>query len=555
MLPLPTGPLSQVTDPVLAAMQLQYNNAQAGHGLAALASSATPGLALAGLMAQNPTLSQAVARSPISADLTPLVGVAAMMETDPLIKKQRLAAEKAAKEAADKAEGERRKCHLHAKPKKNCKKCQSYQEWQDKGKEDKAALKDKFVAHLRGQSSSSGSMDAEITELHKPMEIVNTETFGFPPLLQSHIIESQHFRTVMVMEKFDQIVDELYAYTDGVEPYKTLGAGQQSIQAPSALFVCVLRLFVLGIDGRQLRQLLDSTDNPYVRCAGILFVRYGLAPDQLWPWLGEYTLDDEEFPAGKDYEWGKTIGDYVEMILREDYYYKTVLPRLPSSTKKALDMKLAQVPQYRKRAQANQQIIDFLRQGLVRVEACPNDVDWQAGKVVGLIEKSSGRTRVKIRWDTPGPDQRPEQEVLIGKVILADNEGADAARASGAIDWTRDKGRSSCELLDDMHNRKKEQAVASGKDYAKRPVSFQVALPFEQGNASANLAREETHVERSKRRDRSRSRSQERKKEPSAEHQARMKALFEKYGMQKSGQDSRKGTDDGMDKPDLLRLG
>jgi len=81
-------------------MQMQYNNAQAGHGLAALASSATPGLALAGLMAQNPTLSQAVARSPISADLTPLVGVAAMMETDPLIKKQRLAAEKAAKEAA-----------------------------------------------------------------------------------------------------------------------------------------------------------------------------------------------------------------------------------------------------------------------------------------------------------------------------------------------------------------------------------------------------------------------------------------------------------------------
>ena len=50
----------------------------------------------------------------------------------------------------------------------------------------------------------------------------------------------------------------------------------------------------MGVDSRELRRLIDNPDNPYLRCIGFLCIRFGLPPDQLWAWLGEYVLDDEE---------------------------------------------------------------------------------------------------------------------------------------------------------------------------------------------------------------------------------------------------------------------
>merc|ERR1719454_650097 len=195
------------------------------------------------------------------------------------------------------------------------------------------------------------------------------------------------------METFEKVVDELYGYADGVEPY-----AQHSTQTPSCLFVCVYRLFTMGLEGRHLRQLLESTDNIYVRCAGVLLVRYGLAPDLMWSWLGEYVLDEEEFPLGKEYEWGSTFGEFVELLMNQDYYYNTVMPRMPVSTKRKLEERLAQVPQYRKRSKANQRILDMFRDQGVRVEACPDDHQWQAGEVVTLVEGSLSRLKVRIRW-------------------------------------------------------------------------------------------------------------------------------------------------------------
>merc|ERR1712107_213349 len=108
--------------------------------------------------------------------------------------------------------------------------------------------------------------------------------------------------------------------------------------------------------------------------------------------------------------------------------------------------------------------------------------------------------------------------------------------------------------------RQQDRAVcSSGKEYSKRPVSFLVALPMDQGKVSKELAQDETHVERSRQsgttRDRSRSRSPvpKRDREQSAEYQARMKQLFEKYGMQKSAEQSAKKND--TEGPELMRLG
>merc|ERR1712113_1220874 len=76
-------------------------------------------------------------------------------------------------------------------------------------------------------------------------------------------------------------------------------------------------------------------------------------------------------------------------------------------------------------------------------------------------------------------------------------EGRTRSRSrSPHIDWAREKGRSDAALVDDMRSRDRDKAVASGKDYARKPMGVKqaCALPREQGAASHRLMEEETYV-------------------------------------------------------------
>lgn len=218
-------------------------------------------------------------------------------------------------------------------------------------------MREKFINAVR----NSGK---EVDSRHlRGLEIANKKTFGFPPLLQNHIIESTHFKMMMGLETIEQILDEIYRFAETVEPYMQVGS-----TSPSALFCVLYRLMSFGLNGHQLRRLIESRDHPYIRCVGFLFVRFGLAPEQVWPWLGEYVLDDEEVQLSKDSDFRTTIGEYVEGLLTEERYCSTVLPRFPVTTKRKLEEKLAQVPQYRKRTTANLEILDRYREADLKVE-------------------------------------------------------------------------------------------------------------------------------------------------------------------------------------------
>ncbi|CAK0798085.1 unnamed protein product [Prorocentrum cordatum] len=121
------------------------------------------------------------------------------------------------------------------------------------------------------------------------------------------------------------------------------------------------------------------------------------------------------------------------------------------------------------------------------------------------------------------------------------------------------QGKSSSELLEEHRRRAQDRAVCTGgkKDYARRPVSFQVALPREQGSASHQLAQDETAVQPRRgadpRRDRSRSPELVRSAH-SAEYQDRMRRLFEKYGMARAATAEEQKWR-GIEGPDVLRLG
>jgi len=479
------------------------------------------------------------------------VGAASAAAT--AVRLQRLKEDKAREEANAQEEAERQRCHLHKRPKEGCKFCQRHREFVSKKEEDKAALRNKFISNVRRQGRHESRSD-ELGDMRRVVDLVNPKTFGFPPLLQSHIVESTHFKTLMELEQFEEITEELYTFADTVEPYL-----QNSNSVPSALFCCVYRLLTMGLDGQRLRLLIENEESSFIRCAGFLFIRFGLAPDQLWPWLGEYVLDDEVLRPTKDAERPTTIGEYVEGLLTQERYFSTVLPRLPMSTKRQLEVRLAQVPQFRKRTQANQRFLDIYRQQGVRIEACLDDGEWRAGEVVELVESASSRMKLRARLGEGGD----EVTVHLGKVILVDSRFTAAAgfhSRSPLVDWAREKGKSDAELLEELRKREQDRAVCSSKsEYARRPVSFKVALPMEQGSASHRLIQDETAVSASKRiehRERSRSPAlQARSREHSAEYQARMRQLFEKYGMAKGVEVDALRSRSDIEGPDVMRLG
>lgn len=452
---------------------------------------------------------------------------------------------------------EKMKCHLHKKAKDSCKFCKKYKEAADEIANAQNGAKEKQETKRRRKPDRAISEEgADPNAARGPLEIANTKNFGFGGLLQTHVVECAHFKSLLTLENFDQLVDETFNFATSVEPYNT-GSGT----VPSALFCCVYRFFTLGLDDRMLRRLLNSQESAYLRCAGFLYVRFGLPHEALWDWLGEYVLDDEVFQPTQDSDQKTTIGDYVESILAGDKYFNTVFPRLPNSTRRKLEEKLAPVPQYRKRTKANKEILDVYREVGTKIEACI-DGDWLRGSVMELDDDRPTRIKVQVRLE-----DGTEDSIHLGMMIVADNRtskkarGRSRSRSPGGsrIDWSRHKGRSDKELVDELRSANREKAVCStGKDYARKPVGYKAAcaLPREQGSASFRLMEEETFVPMNhgaKRRSPSPQQQAFGQKRQSAEHQARMQQLFEKYGNVKSTQASQQSQE--VDRPDVMRLG
>jgi len=466
------------------------------------------------------------------------------------------------------AQVEKMKCHLHKKAKPGCKFCNKHKELL----EDAQSKANELTGGTRGgdgrrrgrRPDRAISEDREAEGRRGPLELANMKTFGFSGLLQTHVVECAHFKSLLTLETFEQLVDETYQFANSVEPYMA-----NSGTLPSALFCCLYRFFTMGLDGRQLRRLIDSQESPYIRCCGFLYVRFGLPHEQVLSWLGEYVLDDEELKPSPDSEWRTTIGEYVEGLLSHDKYYNTVLPRLPVVTKRHVEERLAPLGQNRKRMKANKEILDTFRDPGTKVEANLGG-EWLHGTLIELEEDVPTRPKVRVRMDDGS-----EEYVHLGKVILVDSRGRARSRSRGRraggggygrsrsrsphTDWSRDKGRSDRELIDELRSREREKAVcSSGKDYARKPVGYKAAcaLPREQGAASYRLMEEETFVPMSRQR-RARTPSPEREnsgRRPSAEHQARMQQLFEKYGNVRGSVEERR-LDDGVDRPDVMRLG
>jgi len=436
-------------------------------------------------------------------------------------------------------------CHLHKKPNKTCKRCQRVLEWQASVNQVTAS----------GASGVGARMPIAGKVVQDPVKAVTVSSFGISPLVQSHILGSAHYKESLTLETFDQIVGEMQEYGDSVEPYLP-----NSQTTPSALFCCLFRLVTFGIDATQLLHLITLDDSPRIRAVAILYIRFGLPPDQLWPWLGEYVLDNQELVISSQSQAQTTIGEFVERLLLEDMYYSIIMPRLPMSVKRQLQNKIAPVSQYRLRAQANLEFLDIYRDGRISVEI-NIDGKWKEGTAQTLAEEHASRVKVVVIVK----DDESEQLIPLGKIIVTDRRHArssktgrrDRSRSPGKSDLAREHGRPDQDLIDELRSKDRDKATTSGKDYARRPLGYKAscAMKQEMGVNLDRLQQEETFVsDRGQKGGGRRSPSPpEANKPQSQERQRQMQQLFEKYGMSKPTE-AKGPQDDGL-QPDVMRLG
>ncbi|XP_047982726.1 pre-mRNA splicing factor SR-like 1 isoform X2 [Salvia hispanica] len=142
-------------------------------------------------------------------------------------------------------------------------------------------------------------------------------------VLCMNILSSDYFRDLLKLKTYHEVIDEIYVTVTHVEPWMT-----GNCRGPSTAFCLLYKFFLMKLTVKQMHGLLTHPDSPYIRAIGFLYLRYVADPKTLWGWCEPYVKDDEEFSPGCN---GRmtTMGAYVRDLLLGQYYFDTLLPRIP----------------------------------------------------------------------------------------------------------------------------------------------------------------------------------------------------------------------------------
>ncbi|KAF8823114.1 PRP38 family protein [Cardiosporidium cionae] len=380
------------------------------------------------------------------------------------------------------------RCHLHSKPQLKCKLCRKY----------------KSAVHQIGRIGQAQESQRPTEERKNMVEMTDIQTFNVNNLLRGNILSSEYFKSLYQLKHYTEVVDELYQYAEHAEPYV---AG--SSRAPSTLFCCLYKFFTMKLTENQVTGLLDHVDSPYIRSAGFLYLRYVHPPEKLWSWFEPYFLDDEEFTPGSDKVRTMNMGEYVESLITEDKYFNTVLPRLPVKIKNQYGAQLIALDEHRKRKKLNKAQLHEFVEGR-KVSACSNG-DWLDGEVLDIDDSLPGRVSVIVKLEdgneemidiglvvlhekhrerSRSKERKKSKHKKKGKTHHSGRRSRSRSKERHRRSYSRSRSRSASmikgdtkavpktqeELLIEFRRREREKALATGKDYARRPTSYKSSL-------------------------------------------------------------------------------
>ncbi|KAI8137264.1 PRP38 family-domain-containing protein [Fennellomyces sp. T-0311] len=162
----------------------------------------------------------------------------------------------------------------------------------------------------------------------------NEATMNMNAILYQNILASPYFKSLYEKKTFHEIVDEIYNEVYNLAPF-IKGT------APSTAFCCLYKFWTLRLTVKQIENLIDHPDSPYIRAIGFLYLRYVCAPAQYWDWFQYYLEDDQEIDlSGGPRPQKSTIGKLCRMLMTEQKFQGTMLPRIPVPIARDLSKKL-----------------------------------------------------------------------------------------------------------------------------------------------------------------------------------------------------------------------
>ncbi|KAK4520314.1 uncharacterized protein ATC70_008447 [Mucor velutinosus] len=162
----------------------------------------------------------------------------------------------------------------------------------------------------------------------------NETTMNLNAIIYQNILSSPYFRSLYNKKTFHEIVDEIYNEVYVLSPFVK---GTQ----PSTAYCCLFKMWTLRLTIKQIENMIDHVDSPYIRAIGFLYLRYVCAPAQLWDWFQYYLEDEEEITISGGVNPTKiTIGKLCRMLITEQKFQNTMLPRIPVPIARDLEKKL-----------------------------------------------------------------------------------------------------------------------------------------------------------------------------------------------------------------------
>lgn len=136
------------------------------------------------------------------------------------------------------------------------------------------------------------------------------------------IIQSGHY-IKLYRWSYYQVIDEIFNEVNNVKPWMP-----DDTMEPSRAFCLLYKLFTMKLTVKQIQGLLKNYDSPYITAIGFLYRRYVADPKTLWAWYEPYLKDNREFSPGSN---GRfiTMGVYVRDLILGQYYFDSMLPKVP----------------------------------------------------------------------------------------------------------------------------------------------------------------------------------------------------------------------------------
>lgn len=214
-----------------------------------------------------------------------------------------------------------------------------------------------------------------------------------------------------------------------------------SAKTPSTAFCLLVRLFTLRCTEKQMQLMLDHVDSPYIRCIGLLYLRYATDPSIIFSYMEPYLYDDEPVQISSNPARPEgTVGQFVRQLLQSMDYYGTLLPRLPVQIEREIKAKLVEAEEIEKRAKANladrSKMEHFKRVG-AEVRALygdeENPVAWYDAVVDRVLtqDDATGEPLLRERFVVTFTEYGNTETVSVGEIDLRGGGGGGAYGGRG----------------------------------------------------------------------------------------------------------------------------